>query len=51
MWGCFFIWIFTRLSSLNLFDTSLFTCEGAQVVELSTTNTTTLVDSDAVDSW
>lgn len=40
----------TRVSGLDLFDTGLFTCEGAQVVKFCTTNTTTLVDSDAVDS-
>ncbi len=33
----------------NLFDTGLFTGKCTQVVKFSTTNTTTLVDCDAVD--
>ena len=40
-----------RCLGLDLLDTGLLTCEGTQVVKFSTTNTTTLVDCDAVDSW
>ena len=36
--------------SLDLFDTSLLTCEGTEIVKLSTTNATELINSDAVDS-
>ena len=39
----------TLVSGLDFFDTGLLTGEGAQVVKFSTTNTTTLVDSNAVD--
>ena len=35
----------------NLFNTSLLTCKSTQVVKFSTTNTTELVNSDAVNRW
>ena len=44
-----FMFLSIKCLALDLLDTSLLTCEGTQVVKFSTTNTTTLVDSDAVD--